>query len=63
MECPICVICLDNMDALYATLPVCQHRFHTDCITKWLQLSGKQTCPTCGYLYGINKGIIHRYEK
>ncbi|CAF2756279.1 unnamed protein product [Rotaria sp. Silwood2] len=52
MESINCPICLDDLGSLYATLPVCQHRFHTDCITQWLQSSGKQTCPTCGYLYG-----------
>ncbi|CAF3772146.1 unnamed protein product [Rotaria sp. Silwood1] len=56
MESINCPICLDDLGPSYATLPVCQHRFHTNCITQWLQSSGKQTCPTCGYLYGINKG-------
>lgn len=55
-----CPICLDELGMSYVTLPVCQHHFHNDCITKWLQLSGKQTCPTCGYIYGISKGIIYR---
>ncbi len=44
------------MDASCFILPVCQHSFHRNCIEKWFQSSGKQTCPTCGYLYGINKG-------
>ena len=55
-----CPICLDALGNDYVTLPSCQHSFHRNCITKWLQLSVKQTCPTCGYLYGINKGRISR---
>ncbi len=54
-----CRICLDDLGASYVTLPTCQHPFHRDCIEKWFQSSGKQTCPSCGYLYGINKGRIH----
>ncbi|CAF2123596.1 unnamed protein product [Rotaria magnacalcarata] len=29
---------------------------HGNCIKQWIQLSGKQTCPTCGHIYGLNKG-------
>jgi hypothetical protein len=55
-----CTICLDDLDARQVILPICQHRFHRDCIEKWFQSSGKQSCPTCGHLYGILKGIINR---
>ncbi|CAF1214587.1 unnamed protein product [Adineta steineri] len=51
-----CVICMDNMDTTSVTLPLCNHSFHRDCIEQWFQSSGKQSCPTCGHLYGISKG-------
>ena len=53
-----CRICLDDLDATQVTLSVCQHVFHRDCVEKWFQSSGKQSCPTCGYLYGICKGTF-----
>lgn len=52
-----CRICLDDLDATQVILPTCQHVFHQDCLKKWFESSGKQSCPTCGYLYGILKGI------
>lgn len=63
MECINCPICLDELGTSYATLPICQHRFHNECITQWIQSSGKQSCPTCGFIYGIAKGIIDRFNK
>jgi deltex-like protein len=55
-----CRICLEDLDASQFILPTCKHTFHRYCIEKWFQSSGKQTCPTCGYLYGITKGMIYR---
>jgi hypothetical protein len=55
-----CPICLESFDASTVTLPACHHYFHKDCIERWFQSNGKQSCPTCGYLYGINKGIIYK---
>ena len=54
-----CRICLDDLDATQVTLSVCQHVFHQNCLKQWFESSGKQSCPTCGYLYGILKGIFH----
>ncbi|CAF1189857.1 unnamed protein product, partial [Adineta ricciae] len=51
-----CVICMEDRNSTSVLLPICQHTFHRACIEQWFQLSGKQTCPTCGYLYGISKG-------
>ncbi|WVZ11337.1 hypothetical protein V8G54_015867 [Vigna mungo] len=41
-----CCICLDEFDLNVEryTLP-CQHFFHKNCITRWLQIC--QTCPMC----------------
>lgn len=58
-----CRICLDDLDATSVTLPVCKHLFHKECLEKWFQSSGKQSCPSCGYLYGIMKGIILKLEE
>ncbi|CAF3418681.1 unnamed protein product [Rotaria socialis] len=56
MESINCPICLDELGPPYTTLSICQHSFHDSCIKQWIQSSGKQTCPTCGYIYGLNKG-------
>lgn len=41
----ICVICLDNIPHDKLVLP-CGHKFHSDCITRWL-LDCSFTCPVC----------------
>lgn len=40
-----CVICLSEYDEA-KELP-CKHRFHSDCIMKWLGIHG--SCPVCRY--------------
>ena len=56
-EVPVqCMICFDNVTPSDPALAVCQHQFHRSCIDAWFQSSGKQSCPTCGHLYGIGKG-------
>jgi deltex-like protein len=50
------MICLERLGSSYHTLDVCNHHFHKTCIDQWFQSSGKQSCPTCGHLYGISKG-------
>ena len=44
----ICTICLDNMQVpeLSHTLVECSHKFHNDCIIKWLR-TGNIGCPVC----------------
>lgn len=43
-----CVICLDEIEVgdLAKEMP-CSHKFHGDCIEKWLKLHG--CCPICRY--------------
>lgn len=43
-----CAICLNEygVDGEVKELP-CKHRYHSDCVTKWLGLRG--TCPVCRY--------------
>ncbi|CAF1323304.1 unnamed protein product [Rotaria magnacalcarata] len=51
-----CMICLENLGSSYHKLEVCGHLFHKLCINQWFQSTGKQSCPNCGYVYGISKG-------
>ncbi|XP_061366335.1 E3 ubiquitin-protein ligase MPSR1-like [Gastrolobium bilobum] len=43
-----CVVCLDNFEVggVAKEMP-CKHRFHTNCIEKWLGIHG--SCPVCRY--------------
>ncbi|KAF5745453.1 zinc finger family protein [Tripterygium wilfordii] len=46
-----CVICLENwgaggVDVVIKEMP-CKHRFHSNCIEKWLRVHG--SCPVCRY--------------
>lgn len=43
-----CVICLDEIEVggVAKEMP-CNHKFHGDCIEKWLELHG--SCPVCRY--------------
>jgi len=50
------MICLESLGSSYERLKTCGHTFHKSCIDTWFQSSGKQSCPTCGYVYKINKG-------
>ena len=52
-----CVICCERLDSSCRILEHCKHSFHHSCIDRWFQSNGKQSCPTCGYVYGISKGI------
>ena len=43
-----CVICLEEWDVgVVAKEMPCEHKFHGDCINKWLQIHG--SCPVCRY--------------
>jgi hypothetical protein len=43
-----CTVCLDNFHLrdTVSLLPSCGHRFHRDCIAKWL-LERHRVCPLC----------------
>ncbi|CAF4557574.1 unnamed protein product [Rotaria sp. Silwood1] len=49
-----CMICLEQLGSSYHKLEVCGHVFHKVCIDQWFQSNGKQSCPSCGYVYGIS---------
>ena len=51
MEEEVCCICLEKLDD-YALNLKCRHRFHTNCITKWLK--NKTNCPTCRTFINVN---------
>ncbi|KAL0908477.1 hypothetical protein M5K25_022974 [Dendrobium thyrsiflorum] len=42
-----CSVCLDEFGQAVVKEMPCKHRFHGDCIDKWLGLHG--TCPVCRY--------------
>ncbi|KAK8941595.1 E3 ubiquitin-protein ligase RING1 [Platanthera guangdongensis] len=42
-----CTVCLDEFGMEAVKEMPCKHRFHGDCIDKWLGLHG--TCPVCRY--------------
>ncbi|KAL0538887.1 hypothetical protein IC582_023054 [Cucumis melo] len=48
-----CVICLDEIEVggLAKQMP-CNHKFHGECIQKWLELHG--SCPVCRYQMPID---------
>lgn len=53
------MVCLESLGSSYHKLDKCGHCFHKPCIDQWFESSGKQSCPTCGYVYGISKGITN----
>lgn len=46
-----CVICLEEWE-LSREMP-CGHRFHGDCVERWLRLSG--SCPVCRYQMPVDE--------
>lgn len=43
-----CSICFENVTSSSGgVLPVCNHAFHNDCISKWFVKSNAHTCPNC----------------
>ena len=41
----ICVICTDNLTTIDTIMTKCDHKFHFDCLNKWLLI--KPRCPCC----------------
>ena len=58
-----CVICYDTMDSSDLPFAVCQHRFHQTCLEQWFLSSGKKSCPTCGRVYEITKGLSFSFVR
>ena len=55
-----CMICLDQLKSSPSCrLNTCGHSFHQSCIDKWFESNGKQSCPSCGHVYGITKGLTN----
>ena len=47
-----CSICYSVLHAANHALPrmqcrTCKHKFHSACMYRWVQTSGKNTCPLC----------------
>jgi Ring finger domain len=41
----VCAVCFDDIQSSNSTLLSCSHRFHTNCIDRWLR--SNHTCPVC----------------
>lgn len=41
----VCVICTDNLNTIDTIMTKCNHKFHFDCLNKWLLINPK--CPCC----------------
>ena len=47
MDNVVCPICLTETNMLLHSTTICNHRFHSQCLHKWLQIDS--TCPLCRY--------------
>ena len=55
-----CVICFEDLDKYDVAILNCQHKFHYDCVKKWINKSNKfnKLCPLCnieGEIVNIEK--------
>ena len=41
-----CSICMEKMSSSTFVFTVCAHKFHPDCLNKWVE-AGHATCPLC----------------
>ena len=48
VELPSCPVCLERLDSSASGLltTLCQHSFHSDCLSRW---AGSDACPVCRY--------------
>ena len=58
ITCSVCTESLISKDDSVSTTQ-CGHVFHTKCVTQWFQ-TGKNTCPQCRAISGMNQ-IIQTY--
>jgi len=42
-----CIICFEELKEEATTVLKCNHKFHADCIHKWVHNKVDKTCPTC----------------
>lgn len=42
-----CIICYKNMLNTKSFTTICNHTFHTECISKWILTYSKKYCPLC----------------
>ena len=42
-----CIICYKNMHNTKSFTTICNHTFHTKCISKWILTYSKKYCPIC----------------
>ena len=42
-----CIFCYQNMHNTQSFTTVCNHTFHTNCISKWILTYSKKYCPIC----------------
>ncbi|GMI90238.1 hypothetical protein HRI_002693100 [Hibiscus trionum] len=54
-RCVICQIEYEDDEGLVA-LPNCEHSYHSDCISKWLQM--KKNCPICSIEISSSNNVI-----
>jgi len=58
----MCAICLEEMDEengeIY-TIPICQHKFHEECVKRWKK--EKATCPSCRGVMPEELGLTNRH--
>lgn len=55
----ICSVCLGVIHANSGITTSCDHYFHEDCLTEWLYVAYKHTCPNCRTL--LRKSGIDHY--
>jgi hypothetical protein len=57
----LCPICYDQIEVNTSYTLECNHKFHTDCIVKWLR-SEHSNCPMCNGVVNENERIYYRMD-
>jgi len=59
-----CSICMGNLaDSIAIAFPICRHKYHTQCLDRWLQT--KTTCPLCrgGVRSSLIRFLVQKYSQ